>query len=109
MLILQHFSKYGMKKTISRCSSDQLRSTDMYALINPSFGVDNKQKCEDRLLASSEFAIKIKDINCKLLEDTDKPVPEHQITVKKLIQYLVKKINTECQCGVTRMHIIGKL
>lgn len=99
-------NKYGMKKTISRCSSDQLRSTDMYALINPSFGVDNKQKCEDRLLASSEFAIKIKDINCKLLEDTDKPVPEHQITVKKLIQYLVKKINTECQCGVTRMHII---
>ncbi|XP_053376856.1 uncharacterized protein LOC128547743 [Mercenaria mercenaria] len=99
-------NKYGMTKTISRCSSDQLRSTDMYALINPSFGVDNSKKCRERLLTSSDFAIKIKGVDCESLQDTNETANKFQLTVKKLIHYIVRKMNTECQCGVTRMHII---
>lgn len=106
--VFWYYSKYGMSRTISRCSSEQLRNTDMFALINPSFGTVNKKKCQERLSASSDFAIKIKSINCSVLEDKSYPVSKYDLTQKKLIHYIVKSVNAKCQCGVTWMHIVGE-
>lgn len=99
-------NKYGMSRTISRCSSEQLRSTDMFALINPSFGADNKKKCMERFSAKGDVSIKINDIDCDTLADENGTATKYDLTMKKLIQYIVKKVNTRCQCGVTQMHIV---
>ncbi|KAL4239111.1 hypothetical protein ACF0H5_003814 [Mactra antiquata] len=97
---------YGQSRAISRCSSEQMRSTDMFALINPSYGVDNDVKCQERFTKYKKMSIKISGIDCKLLNNIDLSVSSEQLTLREVLRYVTNQVNKQCLCGLTLMHVV---
>lgn len=86
---------YGSMKTISRCSLASVKNTDMFMLTNSSLGGDNNDTCEAKRNIQKTLVLKF-DAQCNTLNDT---------MVRKIMKYVVKEVNRDCHCGITRRHV----
>ena len=72
-------------------------SADMFILTNASLGETNTDKCEAKMSKRKMLVLKI-DAKCSTID---------QNTARDIMKYVVREVNKDCHCGITRQHIQG--
>lgn len=86
---------YGSLKTISRCSLDYVKNTDMFMLTDSSLGKNNSDKCVAKMDVKKTLALKF-NATCDSLNST---------MARVMMKFVVKEVNKGCHCGITRLHV----
>ena len=72
-------------------------SSDMFILTDSSLGETNKDKCAAKLSSRKMMVLKI-SAKCSTID---------QDTARNIMKYVVREVNKDCHCGITRQHIKG--
>lgn len=86
---------YGSLKTISRCSLDNVKNTDMFMLTDSSLGKNNSDKCVAKMDVKKTLVLKF-NASCDSLNST---------MARDMMKIVVKEVNKGCHCGITRLHV----
>ena len=67
-------------------------------MTDSSLGDTNNNTCTDKMNSQTVLVLKF-DGDCQTMNDS---------TVTEIMKYVVRQVNKNCQCGITRLHVRSK-